>query len=179
MQRTTPPLSFAQEAAHTAEKALKASTAHRGSKIQSTHVDDTWLTASCAADHYRIVRVYFIAENCGPVKIGHAERPLQRLSTLQVGNARRLFLISYVEAPREIERRLHHRLRDHLISGEWYAPEAEVFAAIESCERVFGDAHRNDCQTCVRTRAVQAAGRDPALVPDEPHSCGWFGRVAA
>jgi hypothetical protein len=142
---------------------------------QYPRIDDDWLAAPYAPD-YEHTYVYFIAESCGPIKVGYATRPHERLASIQTGNCRRLFLLSYVEAPREAERRLHERLDAHRISGEWYAPEVEVFDAIDACERVFGASHRLECDQCRREQVAVERGLD---IPWGAHLCGAWGRSPA
>ena len=81
--------------------------------------------------------VYFIREgHDGPIKIGYAWRITDRLTSAQVGNYRRLYLIGaiyVVEAEpirrgrvcrrtRELEVTLHDRFASARIRGEWFMP---------------------------------------------------------
>lgn len=168
---TASPQFLAQQATVQAKKVLKAYSAHRGPGNQFTHFDDAWLREPYSPE-YRQTFVYFIAESCGPVKIGHGARPRERLGSLQVGNCRRLHLLSYVEGPREAETRLHQRLSEYRMSGEWYAPEAEVFAAIDACERVFGAAHRLECEPCARAVRIEESRWKSRDFDDRTHTCG-------
>ncbi len=62
----------------------------------------------------------------GPVKIGIARNPIQRLLTLQVGCPQALHLVAVVPAPRCVERVLHTALAVSRIHGEWFEPSPEV-----------------------------------------------------
>lgn len=85
--------------------------------------------------------VYFIIEGeDGPVKIGQAKNPIQRLRSLQTGNARPLKIEFVIYGDLEFERLLHEYWRPFAIVGsklkradrdsdyfretEWFAPEA-------------------------------------------------------
>jgi hypothetical protein len=69
---------------------------------------------------------YFIQAGVGPVKIGRStllSLP-SRLSSLQGGNAERLYVIGVV--PGDVERELHERWAKHRIRGEWFRPDPEI-----------------------------------------------------
>ena len=78
--------------------------------------------------------VYFIQEENGPIKIGRARNPLQRLRQLQTGNLRPLRLIAFTEGDSRLESSLHFLFRRHKIAREWYhpAPEMEALLCSES-----------------------------------------------
>lgn len=75
-------------------------------------------------------RLYFIQEvkasKKAPVKIGIAKDVAERLSTLQIGNPRRLVVIlesapmSLLQA-RALESSLHRRFKRERIRGEWFS----------------------------------------------------------
>lgn len=80
--------------------------------------------------------VYFIADT-GAVKIGLALDPLSRLEDLQVGNPRRLRIVSWFPGGQASEQFLHLEFFEYRIRGEWFdlgAPGlrelAEWFAAL-------------------------------------------------
>jgi hypothetical protein len=81
--------------------------------------------------------IYFIASgNNGPVKIGFAVNPDQRIKDLQTGNPCKLILIgriSEVYQPVVIERFLHERFSKSWIRGEWFERTAELMRLIEAC----------------------------------------------
>jgi hypothetical protein len=65
--------------------------------------------------------VYFIrAGEDGPVKIGSAERPDERLRDLQCGNATELTLMHVVGGWGPAERQIHKHYADRRIRGEWF-----------------------------------------------------------
>lgn len=69
-------------------------------------------------------------EEDGPVKIGLARKPAERLLTLQQGNPRRLSLVCSLPLRAEAEKRLHLALKPDLVLGEWFAPTPAVLAAV-------------------------------------------------
>lgn len=81
--------------------------------------------------------VYFIrAENLRLVKIGAAVEPSERLATLRCGCPDQLTLVGVIQTEEnayELERRLHHRFRDHWSHGEWFRLDEalEAFMAAE------------------------------------------------
>jgi hypothetical protein len=68
--------------------------------------------------------VYFIqdGEN-GPVKIGLSNEPDKRISKLQTGNPRELFLRHVIPGDRAVENQLHKRFEPARIRGEWFGRE--------------------------------------------------------
>lgn len=69
--------------------------------------------------------VYFVREgHDGPIKIGYALEPIQRLKSLQIGNPRLLVLVGYFPGDVAMERRLHARFADWRLNGEWFSPDA-------------------------------------------------------
>jgi DNA-binding transcriptional regulator YdaS (Cro superfamily) len=65
--------------------------------------------------------VYIIrAGEAGPVKIGHAADPQQRLGDLQVAHWERLTIIRLFVGGMADERVLHVRFSAHVIRGEWF-----------------------------------------------------------
>lgn len=86
--------------------------------------------------------VYLIEEqHPGPVKVGIAEHPIRRLSILQCGNPRQLFLRSVYCGSRDdckwIEGAIKFRFSSSILRGEWIAESlATVEAELEYfCER--------------------------------------------
>jgi len=65
--------------------------------------------------------IYFIGGVEGPVKIGWTVRDVRkRLTALQIGNPVRLSVLGEATGPRELEGRLHLRLFEHRVGGEWF-----------------------------------------------------------
>lgn len=81
--------------------------------------------------------LYFLqAGDGGPIKIGAAHDPVERLQTLQVGNHERLRLIAVLPGKGSTETYLHV-LFDHLRvrpDGEWFRPEQELMAYIAAAK---------------------------------------------
>jgi hypothetical protein len=73
--------------------------------------------------------VYVIrAGRDGPIKIGKANRPLERMAELQTGNPFRLRLWQVLPGGLELEKRLQDTLRDQRLTGEWFeGPDIEAF----------------------------------------------------
>lgn len=77
--------------------------------------------------------VYFIQSGAnGPIKIGLARDPAERLDNLQVGNPETLSLVATLEGSFAVESFLHALFRRHLIRGEWYRPAPELLTFIRS-----------------------------------------------
>lgn len=71
----------------------------------------------CTLDTY----IYVIQEGeDGPIKLGCSKHPRKRMQELQVGNPNRLHLILQRKGDRLDEKRLHHMLSVHHLSGEWF-----------------------------------------------------------
>lgn len=76
--------------------------------------------------------VYFIGcGSDGPVKIGQAYNPEERLATLQVANHEQLFLLAAMRGGCAIERTLHKHFAAARIRGEWFARTPELIGLIE------------------------------------------------
>lgn len=79
--------------------------------------------------------VYFIQGDGGPVKIGSARRPYDRICSLQVGNPARLRLVGVLRASAIDEADLHARFGSLRVRGEWFAAAPELVAFISSLSR--------------------------------------------
>lgn len=76
-------------------------------------------------------RVYFIqSERGGPIKIGRAINPEQRLKQCQTGSPERLVLLAVISGGRDLERSLHARFAASRLRGEWFKPTPELIALI-------------------------------------------------
>lgn len=89
--------------------------------------------------------VYIVEEqHPGPVKVGIAEHPIRRLSTLQCGNPRPLFLRAVYCGTRAdcrwVEGAIHFRFSGSLLRGEWLSESvATIEAEIDQfCEEPLG-----------------------------------------
>lgn len=137
------------------------------------------LSRPCRKD-FKSTALYFIQEQNGPVKIGYARDPRERIKSMQVGNPRPLELVFWTRTPTEVEGRVHRLLADHRIMGEWYAPNADVWAVLEAVELIFGSAHIDECTRCSHKNRVRRAGRlDLAEHVTVAHTCGTWRRRSA
>jgi hypothetical protein len=66
--------------------------------------------------------VYFIqcGGPCGPVKIGTAANPYERVVTLQVGNPYEIVLIARCNGGPMLEENLHAEFAPYRLRGEWF-----------------------------------------------------------
>lgn len=72
--------------------------------------------------------VYFVDSDRGPIKIGAAANPRNRLSGLQVGSPHPLRLIAYCQGTVELERFLHAEFAADRLDGEWFRRTPEILA---------------------------------------------------
>lgn len=98
---------------------------YRGAQVaHSTLIADLCVTM----DH-----LYFIAEVPGGcVKIGRAKDPADRLRKMQVGNSRKLELLSIIRNAGWLEAFWHECFRSHRVRGEWFRDSQELREAIAS-----------------------------------------------
>ena len=65
--------------------------------------------------------VYFVRDaEADAIKVGYSKDHLNRISTLQVGSARKLELIGLIAAPPEVETIVHSQLYEGRMHGEWF-----------------------------------------------------------
>lgn len=76
--------------------------------------------------------VYFIRVTEDAVKIGHAQKPYQRLVNLQAGAIEKLTMISCIDGGREMERELHRRFHAFRIRGEMFRRDGVLRDYIET-----------------------------------------------
>lgn len=79
----------------------------------------------------RAQRVYFIASEGGPIKIGIAKDPEARLRGLQTSHPERLSVLATCPGGPLKERLYHARFAGHRLSGEWFARAPEIEAEID------------------------------------------------
>lgn len=85
------------------------------------------------ADHRGAGTVYVVRESSGTyVKIGWGTNVPKRIAELQVGNPRPLTLLAAFEASRDVEKDLHHQLREYRYRGEWFRAVPTVMDAIDA-----------------------------------------------
>lgn len=76
--------------------------------------------------------LYFIqAGDDGPIKIGHATSPRDRLWDLQSGNHLQLHVLLELPGTVHAERAAHHAFADLRIRGEWFRADRRLLAFIE------------------------------------------------
>lgn len=76
--------------------------------------------------------VYFIGGEDGPVKIGRAFVPEQRLKEIQCGYPYPLKVLATVCGGAGLERAYHERFAAHRLNGEWFERHPDILAEIES-----------------------------------------------
>lgn len=75
--------------------------------------------------------IYFIQEGDeGPIKIGHAKHPIDRLISLQTGNPSELKLRACFPGYVRDEIALHKEFEAYRIRGEWFEPAEEILSKI-------------------------------------------------
>lgn len=74
--------------------------------------------------------VYFIRDDRGRIKIGHAIDPWQRLQILQCASSNTLALIRVVEGGQKVERWLHRHFADRRVRGEWFSFTEEMLTIV-------------------------------------------------
>lgn len=78
--------------------------------------------------------VYFAqAGKDGPVKIGSAANPEERIKTLQTGCPQPINLLGFIPSYlyREDERDLHTLFQEHRFNGEWFHPHPTIFKYVQ------------------------------------------------
>ena len=79
--------------------------------------------------------IYFIqVENNGPIKIGRAIDPKDRLKKLQIGNHKKLNLIAVIPGKSALESKIHSDLKEFRRDGEWFNPTTEVLDYIRNIQ---------------------------------------------
>lgn len=73
--------------------------------------------------------VYFITDG-EFIKIGKANDPNQRLSELQTGNPKPLWIIKQIKGDEKQERRLHQIFKSWHHRGEWFKSTPEMLMKI-------------------------------------------------
>jgi len=76
--------------------------------------------------------IYFIQAADGPIKIGHAKHPIDRLKTLQSANASGLTLLAAFTGYVKDEIALHKKYAAARIRGEWFNPTEELLLETQS-----------------------------------------------
>lgn len=72
--------------------------------------------------------IYFIqVGGDGPIKIGVAVDPVQRLQALQVGHPEQLRIIATIPGGLSREAEIHRKLSAYRKAGEWFHPDQALF----------------------------------------------------
>jgi hypothetical protein len=75
--------------------------------------------------------VYFIQAGVGgPIKIGHAANPFDRLRALQTAHYEQLTMLGAFSGGRIEELEIHRRLAGSRIRNEWFTPSEDVMCMI-------------------------------------------------
>jgi excisionase family DNA binding protein len=74
--------------------------------------------------------VYFIGAKEGPIKIGRALFPEQRLKEIQLGYPYELTILATTPGAAGVERAYHLRFAEHRLNGEWFTRCPEIEAEI-------------------------------------------------
>jgi len=111
--------------------------------------------------------IYFIrAGASGPIKIGFADDPAQRLVALQNSHWENLTLLRVIDGPKDLEKRYHETFKSGHIRSEWFKFDARMLT-IDSdisewprhCSNPFGARQRNPALV----DAIASAGGAAAL----------------
>lgn len=73
---------------------------------------------------------YFIGAETGPIKIGTARDPYERLLTLQVGHPDELYVYALTDGGRHTERKLHSEFSSERTRGEWFQRSPRILRRI-------------------------------------------------
>lgn len=76
--------------------------------------------------------VYFITDG-DYIKIGYTKNNSdKRLKQLQTSNAKRMFVVGYVEGDKTVEKNLHKKFNDCIVrqNGEWFFPTEQLLQYI-------------------------------------------------
>lgn len=81
--------------------------------------------------------VYFMqAEGSGLIKIGYSTDPRKRLAQLATMSPEPIHLVAVHPGDRTLEQALHARFRQHRARGEWFYPNPELIALINTARDV-------------------------------------------
>lgn len=77
--------------------------------------------------------IYFVQIGAaGPIKIGTTNNLKMRLRVLQTRHTERLVIIAKIPGGFFVEKKIHSRLSQHRIGGEWFRPHADVIGIANS-----------------------------------------------
>jgi hypothetical protein len=98
--------------------------------LTEQHIEELEAQASYISRTRAAQSVYFIQAESGPVKIGIALDPKQRLAGLQISHFERLTLLAAAPGGIRLETQLHRRFAHLQIRGEWFRFTPEIEAEI-------------------------------------------------
>lgn len=101
----------------------------------SGHVAAALAKSASHAETLCFQSVYFIGAEDGPVKIGRAFVPEQRLKEIQCGYPYPLKVLATIKGGRGLERAYHERFAAHRLNGEWFERHPDILAEIERLSR--------------------------------------------
>lgn len=114
--------------------------------------------------------VYFIQEgDDGPIKIGIAFDPFQRLGNMQVGNSRPLKLLHCLSDHGATEGRIQGIFEDSHLRGEWYNPTDDLLTFIADIKTKTDGRVRQYISRAIKMRQDELAKRrkDNQMAKDE------------
>jgi len=116
--------------------------------------------------------IYFIqVGDKGPIKIGTAVSPEERLKQLQIGNHEKLNLIAIIPGDSSLENKIHRDLRKFRRDGEWFDATTEVFAYIRDIQ--FSEYEPDGARAyAVLWRDTQKSKTDPCPFCGKRHTHG-------
>ena len=79
--------------------------------------------------------IYFIADEDGYIKIGHAGHPQARLKSLQTASRQELRLLATTPGAVADEKALHAKFSDDHVRGEWFKPSRELCEYIQEVSK--------------------------------------------
>ena len=74
--------------------------------------------------------IYFI-QSLDKIKVGYTTDIEQRKKSLTIGNPHGLVVIGTIKGTKEHESKIHRKLKDHHVSGEWFHDNSNVRKYIE------------------------------------------------
>ena len=74
--------------------------------------------------------IYFI-QSLDKIKVGYTTDIEQRKKSLTIGNPHGLVVIGTIKGTKEHESKIHRKLKDHHVSGEWFNDNSNVRKYIE------------------------------------------------
>jgi len=120
--------------------------------------------------------VYFIqAGVAGPIKIGLAVDPRERMANLQTGHYERLVLLGVLPGDATSEQEIHRRVASSRLHGEWFRPSDEVLSIVAVSSMDVNSAmaasialrtERREKRIVLRRQEAASAAVDAATTPD-------------